>query len=218
MYDSTKEKLKLSIPRYQQIAIDLASQIAKQQYKPGDKIFARSSLASKYHVSPETARRAICLLSDMGIVDATKGSGVVITSVDNAIQYMQQYSGVETMTQLRQNILENIDQQIRLAGELKVQLTQLMDRTERFQNLNPFNPFEITVLENSFCAGKNLADVNFWHNTTATVIAIRHGSHLLMSPGPYAELFAGDILYFVGDENAPARVEKFLHGYTRTEA
>ena len=70
-------KSKDGMPRYQQIALDIATQIVKQQYKVGDRIYARSSLASKYHVSPETARRAICLLADMDIVEAEKGSGVV---------------------------------------------------------------------------------------------------------------------------------------------
>ena len=67
-------KSKDGMPRYQQIALDIATQIVKQQYKVGDRIYARSSLASKYHVSPETARRAICLLADMDIVEAEKGS------------------------------------------------------------------------------------------------------------------------------------------------
>lgn len=218
MNDTEKDKVKISVPRYQQIAIDLAMQIAKQQYKPGDKIFARSSLASKYHVSPETARRAICILSEMEIVEASKGSGVVITSVDNAIKYVQQYSGVETMTELRQGIVQNIDSQIELALELKEKLRQLMDRTERFQSSNPFNPFEMVIEADSSLAGKSLSEVNFWHNTTATVIAIKHGNHLLMSPGPYAEIMAGDVIYFVGDENAPMRVEKFIAVVEQPEA
>jgi len=73
-------KSKDGMPRYQQIALDIATQIVKQQYKVGDRIYARSSLASKYHVSPETARRAICLLADMDIVEAEKGSGVIQTA------------------------------------------------------------------------------------------------------------------------------------------
>ncbi len=201
-----------TMPRYQQIAVDIATQIAKQQYKVGDRIYARSSLASKYHVSPETARRAVCLLSDMGIVDAEKGSGVVITSVDKAIKYIQQFAGVETMSQLRQSIQQDIDAEIRLALQLRDKLTDLMDRAERFQNLNPFNPFEITVTPGSFCSGKTLAEVNFWQNTTATVIAIRRGEQLIMSPGPYNRLHDADIVYFVGDENAPARVDRFIRG------
>ena len=85
-------KSKDGMPRYQQIALDIATQIVKQQYKVGDRIYARSSLASKYHVSPETARRAICLLADMDIVEAEKGSGVVILSVDNAARYLRSSS------------------------------------------------------------------------------------------------------------------------------
>ena len=112
-------KSKDGMPRYQQIALDIATQIVKQQYKVGDRIYARSSLASKYHVSPETARRAICLLADMDIVEAEKGSGVVILSVDNAARYLQQLTGVETMTSLRQSIRQDLDNQLLLAQQLR---------------------------------------------------------------------------------------------------
>lgn len=205
-------KSKDGMPRYQQIALDIATRIVKQQYKVGDRIYARSSLASKYHVSPETARRAICLLADMDIVEAEKGSGVVILSVDNAARYLQQLTGVETMTSLRQSIRQDLDNQLLLAQQLREKMSDLMDRTERFQHLNPFNPFEITVEVGSICEGKTLADVNFWQNTMATVIAISHNGELLISPGPHNRMQAGDIVYFVGDENAPSRVDRFLRG------
>ena len=205
-------KSKDGMPRYQQIALDIATQIVKQQYKVGDRIYARSSLASKYHVSPETARRAICLLADMDIVEAEKGSGVVILSVDNAARYLQQLTGVETMTSLRQSIRQDLDNQLLLAQQLREKMSDLMDRAERFQHLNPFNPFEITVEVGSICDGKTLADVNIWQNTMATVIAISHNGELLISPGPHNRMQAGDIVYFVGDENAPSRVDRFLRG------
>ena len=181
-------KSKDGMPRYQQIALDIATQIVKQQYKVGDRIYARSSLASKYHVSPETARRAICLLADMDIVEAEKGSGVVILSVDNAARYLQQLTGVETMTSLRQSIRQDLDNQLLLAQQLREKMSDLMDRAERFQHLNPFNPFEITVEVGS------------------------HNGELLISPGPHNRMQAGDIVYFVGDENAPSRVDRFLRG------
>ena len=206
------KKPKDGMPRYQQIAQDIATQIVKQQYKVGDRIYARSSLASRYHVSPETARRAICLLADMDIVEAEKGSGVVILSVDNAARYLQQLNGVETMTSLRQSIRQDLDSQLQLAQQLREKMGELMDRAERFQHLNPFNPFEITVRVGSVCEGKTLADVNFWQNTMATVIAISHDGELMISPGPHSVMQAGDIVYFVGDENAPSRVDRFLSG------
>ena len=205
-------KSKDGMPRYQQIAMDIATQIVKQQYKVGDRIYARSALASKYHVSPETARRAICLLADMAIVEAEKGSGVVILSVEKAMQYLQQLTGVETMTNLRQSIQQDLDEQLLLAQQLREKMDELMDRADRFQHLNPFNPFEITVEAGSICDGKTLADVNFWQNTTATVIAISHDGELLISPGPDNRMQAGDIVYFVGDETAPNRVNRFLRG------
>ncbi|MEG2918744.1 MAG: GntR family transcriptional regulator, partial [Clostridium sp.] len=79
------KKSKITSPRYQQIAADIASKIATGHYKLGEKIYARSMLASQYGVSSETSRRAICILSDLDIVDTTKGSGVVIKSCENAI-------------------------------------------------------------------------------------------------------------------------------------
>lgn len=84
-----EERVKIDIPKYQQIATDLAFKIVKQQYKVGEKIYARSSIASQYGVSPETARRAICVLADLDIVDSTKGSGVVIKSYEKAVQFVK---------------------------------------------------------------------------------------------------------------------------------
>ena len=72
-------------PKYQQIAADIAAKIVDGHYRVGEKIYARSSLASQYGVSSETARRAVCVLSHLKIVEATKGSGVIIKSYENAI-------------------------------------------------------------------------------------------------------------------------------------
>jgi DNA-binding GntR family transcriptional regulator len=75
--------------RYQEVAQDFAAKIAAGDYKQGDKIYARSALASQYGVSSETARRAICVLSDIGVVEAVKGSGVVILSVRKGVRVVK---------------------------------------------------------------------------------------------------------------------------------
>jgi K+/H+ antiporter YhaU regulatory subunit KhtT len=54
-------------------------------------------------------------------------------------------------------------------------------------------------------------DLNFWHNTAATVIAIRRNGQILISPGPYATLEDKDILYFIGDDECLERVRRFLY-------
>lgn len=74
--------LHIKQPKYQTIAEDIATKIVKKKYIVGEKIYARSSLASQYGVSAETARRAIAVLQDLNIVEATKGSSVIITSYE----------------------------------------------------------------------------------------------------------------------------------------
>lgn len=61
-------KHKIAEPIYQKIAIDIASKIAAGKYKAGEKIYGRSMLAAHYAVSPETIRRAMFMLQDVGIV------------------------------------------------------------------------------------------------------------------------------------------------------
>ena len=47
-----KIKSKISMPRYQQIAVEIATRIANEEYKVGDKIYTRSYIAGHYGVSP----------------------------------------------------------------------------------------------------------------------------------------------------------------------
>ena len=42
--------------QYLQIALDLVSIIAKEEFSEGSKIYGRSVMASEYNVSPETIR------------------------------------------------------------------------------------------------------------------------------------------------------------------
>ena len=63
-----EKKIRIVSPVYQQIATDIASKIASGHYQVGEKIYARSVLASQYGVSAETARRAIAILADVDIV------------------------------------------------------------------------------------------------------------------------------------------------------
>ncbi|HZK18701.1 MAG TPA: TrkA C-terminal domain-containing protein [Clostridia bacterium] len=204
------EKIKIITPRYQQIAADVAAKIASKHYKVGERIYTRSSLASQYGVSPETARRAISILADLKIVETVKGSGVTIISYDNAVQFVKQFRDIKSASVLKKDILKRLDKQMSESKALKNSITELLDRIAKFKTINPFVPFEITVEASSKCIGKTLSEINFWHNTTATVVGIAHKDTLLMSPGPYAVLHEGDTIYFVGDENTQMRVEEFL--------
>ena len=104
-------QVSVSIPRYQQIAIEIASKIVNEEYTIGQKIHGRSSIASQYNVSPETARRAFCILSDLDIITPEKGSGMVIKSRDNAIEFLNQFSNRKTIETIKIAITQNIERQ-----------------------------------------------------------------------------------------------------------
>lgn len=204
--------MKVTLPRYKKIAIDVAKQIALGRYETGEKIYSRTLISSQYNVSPETARRAIAVLADLGIVKAAKGSGVTILSRDKAREFNQRYTQVKTTNQLKNEMLAILQNQQLQAGQLENLIMRFFDKTNYYQGSNPLMPVEILIKDATQYLNKTIAEINFWHNTGATVIAIRRGAELLLSPGPYARLTEGDALLFIGDQEVYERVEAFLYG------
>ena len=92
------------IPTYERIAIDLANRIYDGKFKVGEKIHGRSTLASEYKVSPETVSRAIKILEDVEIVQSTKGSGIVISSRENAYKYIHRFSNLASIKDLEKEM------------------------------------------------------------------------------------------------------------------
>ena len=197
-------------PRYHQVAIDIASRIADKQYQVGERIYARSSIASQYAVSSETARRAIAILSDLGIVETAKGSGVLIKSEEKALQFIQRFRQAETLTQLKRSAQRQAESLIKECTSLKETIERLSDRADRLRFINPFTPYETTVEATSGCTGKSLSELNFWHNTGATIIAVRRGGNLILSPGPYEVFASGDVVYFICEESKQDQTRLFI--------
>ncbi len=205
------KKTKVTSPRYQQIAIDIASKIIAKQYKVGERFYARSYIASQYGVSSETARRAICVLSDLEIVDTTKGSGVTIISYEKALKFVRQSEDIQTVNDLKRDILDSVERQSKEMQYFNDCITKLIEKTDRFRSYSPFTPYEIEITSDTPFINKTILEVNFWHNTFATIIAIKRDNALIMSPGPYAIFAQDDIIYFVGDENCLDRVKNFIY-------
>lgn len=205
------KKEKVATPVYHKIALDIASKISEGQYDMGEKLYARSTIASSYSVSPETARRAISVLADLEIVEAEKGSGIVIKSIGNAKQFICQAGEYNTLLDIKSSIMSGIERQKDGLDELLYNIREYIDSTERFSNTNPFVPFAVTIEGNMAHLDKTTAETNFWHNTTATVIAIKRGGKTIISPGPYAIFRENDVFYLVGDENAYEKVKKFMY-------
>lgn len=203
--------MKIDVPKYQQIAVDIAGKIAEGFYQENEKIYVRSSIASQYGVSSETARRAICVLSDIDIVKSTKGSGIVIQSRERAIEFVNKYNSIRQIGVLKKDIIKNIEEQTTKNAELKAMISELLYKTERFKAVNPFIPFEIEMTSDADHLGESISEMNFWHNTSATIIAIKREDNMIISPGPYAVVKEGDTIYYLGDENSQERVKNFLY-------
>ncbi|MER1985361.1 MAG: TrkA C-terminal domain-containing protein [Solibacillus sp.] len=206
-----EKKLQIKQPKYQLIAEDIAGKIVEGKYEVGDKIYARSSLATQYGVSAETARRAIAVLQDLNIVEATKGSGVIIQSYERAAEFVHRLKDVKSVRELQKELENSIAKQINELESIQNTLSDFVSRTSRLHSINPFVPFQIEVTSECPYLNKSIREILFWQQTGATIIGIKKDTELVISPGPYAELKAGDILYFIGNEHSFSAVQQFLN-------
>jgi K+/H+ antiporter YhaU regulatory subunit KhtT len=204
-------RTRIENPVYQQIAVDIAAKIVNGKYQVGEKIKGRSTLASYYNVSPETIRKAMCILEDVGIVSVRPGVGVEITSMENSREFIKKYNDVSNLNSIKKNILDMIQTQNEQAKKLKETVNELLDCTERFKDLNPFTPFEVEITKDAKYLGKTVSEINFWQNTLATIIAIKRNGKIILSPGSYATLKENDILYIIASEESYNRVKMFLY-------
>lgn len=205
------KKMNITKPKYQQIAVDLAEKISNNKFHIGYKIHARSTLANQYQVSPETARKAISVLVDLEIVKAKHGSGFYVASKEKAQDFVTQYQDVQTISELKEGLLESVQKQKAELNHFSEILDQLVAQTKRFDRLNPLNPVAFTLTEEAAHLDATISELNLWQSTSATVIAIKHGEELLVSPGPYAKIAANDTIYFVGHESTLQRVQNFFY-------
>lgn len=198
-------------PIYQQIAIDIASMIAKDEYIVGSKLFGRSTLAGKYNVSPETIRRSIKLLEDVNIVKVNAGIGIIINSKEEAIKFIQKFQVVDSVKSVKNQIVSMMDKRNVIEEQINQSLKKLMDYSDRFPHTNPFEPFEIKILDISNLIGKTISETNFWQNTGATIIGIRRNEQVILSPGPYAIFEVNDYIILIGDEISYNRCYSYLN-------
>jgi len=76
---------------------------------------------------------------------------------------------------------------------------------------NPLENFEIDVHATSPAVGKSIKELNFWHATGATIVALRREGKLILSPGPYVVISSNDTIIFIGDQSAVDAVTLFLN-------
>lgn len=201
-----------ALPRYQQIAVDIAARIAEGFYEEGVRLSGRSTIASQYRVSPETARRAFCVLSDVGIVRAEPGAGMVVISRDAAASFIKQFDSLRSLETIKDNIMASIMRQQKETERLSSYLAELLTATHHYRAMNPLMPFSLEITASCRYLNQTIEAIGLWQHTGATVVGIRRKDNLLTSPGPYATLQEGDTLYAVLPTADDTVLQRFLYG------
>ncbi len=202
--------------QYLQIALDIARRIAKGELREGQRIYGRSVMASEYNVSPETIRRALRLLSDMKVVEVKPQSGVVVLSADSARRYIENFEESADVRALRQQLKDLMTEYADLNRRLSDTVTALIKSRDTFAAADePFPNYAVPIPKDSPLIGRSIGELKFWQSTGGTIVAIRRGQTVILSPGPYAQLYGGDTLVLVG---SPAAAEAAHHLVTEKEA
>ena len=201
-----------ALPQYMRIAASVAERIAEGQFAEGEKLSGRSKLSSEYAVSPETIRRALRLLADMKVVEVKPQSGAVVLSADNARRYIENFAQDSDARSLYKHIRSLLHQSGELNRQLEEAVTALVKGRDTFSAAaEPFPNYEVRVPEDSPLIGKNIGELKFWQSTGGTIVAIRRGQTVILSPGPYAELYAGDVIVLVGSPAAAEAAHHLIH-------
>ena len=202
---------KTSTPAYLKIAIDIASRIVNGDFVEGEKLSGRSTLASLYNVSPETIRRSIALLKDMDVVEVAEKSGIKITSKHNANEFLKKFKTKSEFTNIKEEIYNLINEKKVLEEKLENNIQNLIEFATQLRNVGLVVPYESLGEPNSLIIGKSLGELNFWHNTGATIVGIKRGEQLFLSPGPYFTINEKDIVVYVGqNEDVIGKVKNYI--------
>lgn len=197
------------VARYEQIALDIAVRIVRREYKEGDKLYGRSTLAGKYNVSPETIRRAVALLQSMGIVEPKAGRGIIICSRQAAEAFWKEFENRHMLEDLQNRISQLMQERRKLDQMLEEELNRLINyvfkSNTRLQKIE-----EIEVPEDSGLVGKSLESSRFRSVTGATVLALEREGEEYFSPDGGMPIKGGDILLFVGPPEAKEKVRRLV--------
>lgn len=211
-------KKTFELPYYLKIARDIASRVARGELQEGQRIYGRSVMASEYSSSPETIRRALKLLSDMKVVEVKPQSGAIILSRDNAARYINHFEESANVRKLLSKLQDLKKQYAELNEDLLDTVEAIVKTRYSFVAADdPLPNYKLRIPDGSWLVGKSIGTLNFWQSTGSTIVAILRGQNMILSPGPYAELYNGDTIVFVGTPAAAEAASKFVFGEGGTE-
>lgn len=198
-------------PRYIKIAVDIAKRIKSEEFKVGDKLRGRSTLASEYNVSPETIRRSASLLQDMEIVKVDPKSGIFVISIEKTKDFIEKFSEKTNINNIKIEIKDLKNERDNIDKLINKKIDDLIDYSSQLNRVDLGFNYEISVNKDSIIIGKTVSELQFWHNTGATITAVKRGSQIFISPGPHFAFLENDIIYFVSSVENLSKIKNFIN-------
>lgn len=203
--------MNIELSRYEKIALDIAHSIYNRELEEGEKIIGRSTLSVKYSVSPETIRRAIKLLVDMGVVEVAPKSGIYIKSRERANEYIEKYQVRSNILNLREDIRRMFEEKKNIEKKIMKSVDELIEHSIHLKNLDSVSPFQIKLKSENYLVGKSIRETQFWQQTGGTIVGIHRDGELMLSPGPDVEFKEDDSVLFIGnDKHVEDKVKKYV--------
>ena len=181
-------------PVYSKVAYDIAVKISAGELREGQRFTGRSLMGSQYGVSSETIRRAMRHLSDLGIISVQPNAGSTVLSRKRAVEYVEQYQSGKDLRAMKARLHEMLQRRDQLNQEISDTFWQIIDLGERFRRSDRLRTYEFSVAADTAAAGHSIGDLDFRRKTGATIVAVRKGEELLLSPGPATPLQGGDVV------------------------
>ena len=197
-------------PVYSQVAYDIAAKIASGEIREEERFTGRSLMGSQYGVSAETIRRAMRLLCDMGIIAIRQNVGSVVISRQRAAEYVEQYQTHRDLRAMKAQLRQLLRQREELDGQIYETINQIPDLGERFQRSDRLRNYEFPLKKDSAVVGKSIGQLEFRQKTGATIVAVRRGEEILLSPGPQLVLQENDVLVVACDITRIGRVGELI--------
>lgn len=195
---------------YYSIAVDIARRITRGEFQEGSRISGRTLLASQYKVSPETIRKAVSLLKEAEAVQVSRGKEVEVLSRENAEAFLLEWDATRPVQTFWEEFDLLIAEKKRIDQRFYQLLEEVANHSPRISALAPYRPFEMQLSSTSRAAGKTIGALQIWQATGATVVAVRKGITLMVSPGPDMLLESGDWLALVGPEESIPKMQRIL--------
>jgi K+/H+ antiporter YhaU regulatory subunit KhtT len=195
--------------RYQEIAIDIAHAIMMGEYHEGEKIHGRSTLAGRYKVSPETIRRAIAVLQNVGVVVVSQGVGITVTSKVLAEKFLKSFNQKGEIQVFLEEIKSLMDQRRENDAKIESHLNKLRGYADRIMS-RWLDIGEIEIGKTSPAIGKTLRDLKIRECTGTTIIAVVRDGFEQFSPEASFVLRAEDVLLVAGSAEGQQKLQQLI--------